>query len=172
MKRYFYFVIASIISIVAVQCATDTKKETGTDTQKATSAAASDTSVKKAKTDTVMVFIGMNSKGIGRFKNVQVAHPLDQAMAADGYKIFQTKCIACHKLSSEMLVGPGWAGVTIRRTPEWIMNWITNTKVMLDKDLAAQTDLVVCLIRMPKQELNDAQARDVLEFMRKNDGEK
>jgi hypothetical protein len=30
--------------------------------------------------------------------------------------------------------------VTDRRTPEWIMNWITNTKVMLDKDLAAQAD--------------------------------
>jgi mono/diheme cytochrome c family protein len=172
MKRYFYFVIASIISLAAIQCGNNTQKGNATDTTKAINASVPDTLVKKTKTDTVMVFIGMNSKGIGRFKDVQVAHPLDQAMAADGYKIFQTKCIACHKLTSEMLVGPGWAGVTVRRTPEWIMNWITNTKVMLDKDLAAQTDLVVCLIRMPKQELNDAQARNVLEFMRKNDGDK
>jgi hypothetical protein len=43
---------------------------------------------------------------------------------------------------------------------------------MLDKDLAAQADMVVCLIRMPNQDLTDEQARDVLEFMRKNDGKK
>jgi hypothetical protein len=52
------------------------------------------------------------------------------------------------------------------------MNWVTNTKVMVDRDLAAQADLAVCLIRMPDQELTDDQARNVLEFMRENDGKK
>jgi mono/diheme cytochrome c family protein len=93
-------------------------------------------------------------------------------MVAKGKGIYSSKCFACHKLTNELLVGPGWAGVTARRAPEWIMNWITNTKVMLDKDMAAKTDLAICLIRMPNQDLTDEQARNVLEFMRSNDGEK
>ena len=80
------------------------------------------------------------------------------------------KCIACHKLTDEKLVGPGWKAVTDRRTPEWVMNFATNTQVMLDKDLVAQADLVTCVVRMPNQDLTDEQARDMLEFMRSNDG--
>ena len=131
-----------------------------------------DSNTNKIKTDTVVMLAGINSKGIGRFTNIQLTHPLDAVMLEKGSSIYQSKCFACHKLTTELLMGPGWAGVTDRRTPEWIMNWITNTKIMLDKDLAAQADLAVCLIRMPEQDLTDEQARDVLEFMRKNDGKK
>jgi len=152
------------MSTIFAQCGSNTKKETN--------APAPDSIVSKVKTDTVVIFVGMSGKGVGRFKNVALIHPPVEAMATKGKTIFQSKCASCHKLTAEMLVGPGWAGVTDRRTPEWIMNWITNTKVMLDKDLAAKTDLVLCLIRMPNQELNDNQARNVLEFMRQNDGDK
>jgi hypothetical protein len=41
---------------------------------------------------------------------------------------------------------------------------------MLDKDLAAQAEVVTCVIRMPKQDLTDDQARGMLEFMLQNDG--
>jgi cytochrome c2 len=122
------------------------------------------------KTDTVVISQGINSKGIGRFNDVKLTHPLDQGMIAKGQSVYGAKCIACHKLTDEKLVGPGWKGVTDRRTPEWIMNFTTNTQVMLDKDLVAQAEMVTCLIRMPNQDLNDEQARQVLEFMRKNDG--
>ena len=122
------------------------------------------------KTDTVVISHGINSKGIGRFKDVKLTHPLDPAMIASGQSIFQAKCIACHKLTDEKLVGPGWKGVTDRREPEWIMNFTTNTQVMLDKDLSAQADLVTCLVRMPNQDLSDDQARSIVEFMRQNDG--
>ncbi|MEP7170636.1 MAG: hypothetical protein ABI855_14795 [Bacteroidota bacterium] len=52
------------------------------------------------------------------------------------------------------------------------MNFITNTSVMLDKDLAAQAEMVTCVVRMPEQNLTDEEARAMLEFMRKNDGKK
>lgn len=164
MKRTLFYIMAAIISIGAVQC--------GSNTQNASNAQARDTNVQKVVGDTVIVFLGKNSKGIGRFKNIQLTHPLDEGMVAKGKAIFQSKCFACHKLTTEKLVGPGWSGVTDRRSPEWIMNWITNTKVMVDRDLAAQTDLAVCVIRMPDQDLTDDQARNVLEFMRENDGKK
>ena len=122
------------------------------------------------KTDTVVISQGLNSKGIGRFNNVKLTHPLDEGMAAKGQLVYSAKCIACHKTTDEKLVGPGWKGVTDRRTPEWIMNFTTNTQVMLDKDLVAQQEMVTCLVRMPNQDLTDDQARQVLEYMRKNDG--
>ncbi|HVZ55112.1 MAG TPA: cytochrome c [Chitinophagaceae bacterium] len=125
----------------------------------------------RTKADTVVMLAGNNSKGVGRFSHIALTHPLDPKMVESGQRIYQSKCFACHLLSGEILVGPGWKDVTHRRTPEWIMNWITNTKVMLDKDQAAQADMVVCLIRMPNQDLTDEEAREVLEFMRKNDGE-
>jgi len=123
-----------------------------------------------SKTDTVVVSQGINSKGIGRFKDVPLTHPLDMAMVEKGKTVFDAKCSACHKLTAEKLVGPGWKGVTDRHTPEWIMNFITNTEVMLDKDLAAQAEVVTCLVRMPNQDLTDEQARQLLEFQRQNDG--
>ena len=166
MKRTFLYTLTFVIGILAIQCGSNTQNKSNNNT------AASDSNVQKTDKDTVVVFLGINSKGIGRFKNVQLTNPLNEEMAAKGKAIFDSKCFACHKLSTEMLVGPGWSGVTKRRTPEWIMNWITNTKVMLDKDLAAQADMAICLIRMPNQDLTDDQARNVLEFMRKNDGEK
>jgi hypothetical protein len=52
------------------------------------------------------------------------------------------------------------------------MNFITNTDEMLNKDPKAQAQLEICLVRMPNQNLADADARALLEFMRKNDGAK
>jgi hypothetical protein len=164
MKHSCYFVIVAFISLMTAQCSSNTQSATGSSTM--------DSNAVKVKTDTVVVLLGINSKGIGRFKNVQLSHPPDEAMAAKGKVIFQSKCFACHKLTNETLVGPGWAGVTSRRMPEWIMNWVTNTRVMVDQDLVARTERVVCLIRMPNQDLTDQQARNVLEFMRTNDGDK
>lgn len=111
-----------------------------------------------------------NNKGIGKFTNIQLSHPLNESMVAKGKPIYEAKCFACHKLTEEKLVGPGWKGVTDRRTPEWIMNFITNTNVMLDSDLIAQKMFVTCLVRMPSQGLTDDDTRNILEFMRKNDG--
>ncbi len=111
-------------------------------------------------------------RGEGKFNNVQVGATLDEAMATTGEKVFGVKCSSCHKLTDERLVGPGWKGVTSRRTPEWIMNFVTNTDEMLNKDPAAQAQLEICLVRMPNQNLTDADARGLYEFMRKNDGVK
>jgi len=110
-----------------------------------------------------------NPKGIGPHQNIQLTNPLDEKMVAQGKNVYDVKCASCHKTSDERLVGPGWKGVTERRTPEWIMNFVTNTEEMLEKDTAAQNMLEVCLVKMPNQNLAESDARSVLEFMRKND---
>jgi mono/diheme cytochrome c family protein len=112
------------------------------------------------------------NRGTGRFTQVDLGSKLNIAMATGGEKIYNVKCAGCHKLTDEKLVGPGWLGVTARHKPEWIMNFVTNTDEMLNKDPKAQAQLEICLVRMPNQNLADEDARSLLEFMRKNDGAK
>jgi len=111
-------------------------------------------------------------RGIGKFQNVTIAPQLNASLAASGEKTFQVKCASCHKLTDEKLVGPGWKGVSERRKAEWILNFMTNTDEMLNKDPAAQAQLEICLVRMPNQSLTDDEAFSLYEFMRKNDGVK
>ncbi len=111
-------------------------------------------------------------RGEGKFTKVDVGEKLDVAMAANGEKVYGVKCSSCHKLTSEKLVGPGWTGVTDRHSGVWIMNFVTNTDAMLNKDPKAQAQLEICLVRMPNQNLADDDARNLYEFMRKNDGVK
>ena len=111
-------------------------------------------------------------RGEGKFTEVAVGATVDQAMATAGEKIFSVKCSSCHKLTSEKLVGPGWLGVTERHKAPWIMNFVTNTDAMLNKDPKAQAQLEICLVRMPNQNVADDEARNLYEFMRRNDGVK
>lgn len=112
------------------------------------------------------------TKGIGAVKNVTLHTPLEQERISRGLAIYEMKCSACHKLTDQRIVGPGWKDITKKRKPEWIMNMITNVDVMLEKDPEAQKLLELCLTRMPNQNVSIGDARDVLEFMRQNDGEK
>lgn len=111
----------------------------------------------------------VSDKGIGEITHVELNNPLNPEMIERGTAIYEMKCAACHKLSDQRVVGPGWAGITDRRKPEWIMNMATNVEVMLAEDPAAQEMLKECLVRMPNQNLSVADARDVLEMMYEND---
>lgn len=53
--------------------------------------------------------------------------------AQDGAKLFQTNCAACHKTTSAKLVGPGMAGITEKRTDEWLKSWIKDSQGMIAK---------------------------------------
>jgi mono/diheme cytochrome c family protein len=104
--------------------------------------------------------------------DISLTTPLDAAQVSAGKATYELKCQSCHRLTAEKLVGPGWLDVTKRREPLWIMNMITNVDMMLEKDAEAQKLLEQCMVRMPNQNINKDQAREVLEFMRSNDGVK
>lgn len=110
-----------------------------------------------------------DDKGIGLITHVELNNPLNSEMVKRGMALYELKCAACHKLSDQRVVGPGWAGITERRTPEWIMNMTTNVEAMLTDDPTARELLRECLVRMPNQTLSEADARDILEFMLDND---
>ena len=153
MKTFFsLFVLVAILSA----CGNPKPTETNTDDAYAPEA---------PKTEN-------DGKGIGQIKEVTLNTPLEQERIPRGKAIYEMKCSACHKLDDQRVVGPGWKGVTQRRKPEWIMNMVTNVDVMLDKDAEAQKLLELCLTRMPNQNVSVGDSRDILEFMRQNDGEK
>lgn len=157
-RKHIVFAIF-LTTIVFILACNNSKKD-----QENTSTTSSDISTSAATNET------SNPKGVGSHQNVQLTHPLDEKMIAEGQNVYNLKCSSCHKLTDEKLVGPGWKGVTDRRTSEWIMNFVTNTEEMLEKDTAAQNLLEICLVKMPNQNLSETDARGVLEFMRKNDG--
>ena len=104
--------------------------------------------------------------------DITVSNPLNADWVAAGKSTYELKCQSCHRLTEEKLVGPGWKDVTKKRKPVWIMNMITNVDMMLETDPEAQKLLEQCMVRMPNQNISKDQARQVLEFMRSNDGEK
>lgn len=157
MKRSLLIVLSLSLAVVLYSCGGDAPKGEGAAADPGTSP------TDASKNDP--------NRGIGKFTKVDVG-ALDTKMVEAGQKIFDVKCSACHKLTDEKLVGPGWKGVTSRRAPEWIMNFATNVDEMLAKDPAAQAQLEICLVRMPNQNLTDDDARHILEFMRNNDGAK
>lgn len=110
-----------------------------------------------------------DGKGIGEITHVDLNSPLNASMIAAGKATYELKCAACHKLSAQRVVGPGWKGVTDRRKPEWIMNMTLNVEVMLDEDPVANALFKECLTRMPNQNLTTEDARAVVEFMYDND---
>lgn len=112
------------------------------------------------------------NRGVGKFTDVELSPTLDAALATKGKGAYDVKCGSCHKTTEERLVGPGWKGVTQRHKPAWILNFMTNTDEMINKDPAVQAQLELCLVRMPNQNLSDDEAKSLLEFMRQNDGVK
>jgi mono/diheme cytochrome c family protein len=109
-----------------------------------------------------------DSKGVGKFTDVKLT-AIDPAMADKGLVVFNAKCGACHKVTDQKVVGPGLKDVTKRRTPEWIMNQITNPVEMEAKDPVGQALLAKHLTQMTFQNVTDDETRQILEYLRKND---
>lgn len=109
-----------------------------------------------------------DSKGVGRFTEVKL-DALDPAKADLGKAVFTTKCTTCHKLTADKFVGPGLLGVTKRRTPEWILNMITGPEAMFKSDPVAKKLFEEILTPMANQNINDADAMNILEYLRQND---
>jgi mono/diheme cytochrome c family protein len=100
---------------------------------------------------------------------VELSDPLEEPLIQQGTKIFTSKCASCHTIDTVEFHVPAFAGVTNRRSPEWIMNMIINVDQMLQQDPVAVELLREHKRVMPDPNLGVDQARAVLEFLRKND---
>lgn len=141
--------LLAVVVFFVVSCGSETKKEK---------------EVQKEDVVETKAIDPMEDKGIGPVKSVTLEE-IDPALAANGKEIFKTKCSACHKISKRF-VGPALAGITEKRTPEWIMNMILNPEVMVQKNEAAKQLLAEYLSPMANQNLTEEEARAILEYFR------
>jgi len=103
--------------------------------------------------------------GIGPVTEVVEVGALDPDLVATGEGIFTTKCSACHKLA-ERYVGPPLGDVTTRRSATFIMNMILNPKGMYERHPETKALLAQYLAFMPDQNVTQAEARAVVEYLR------
>ncbi len=112
--------------------------------------------------------IDMSNKGIGPVKEVALGE-IDEELSDMGMELFDGMCMACHMIDSKM-IGPAIKGVTQRRSPEWIMNFIINPTEMLKKD-----PIAIALLKeannaqMTELGMNEEDARALLEYFRRID---
>lgn len=147
MKKTFPkigFIACALIIIILSNCSEEEKKNENTAT---------------TETDP------MKNKGIGPVISITL-DAVDNTLAEEGKKIYETKCTACHH-PTQKLIGPPQKGVLERRSPEWVMNMVLNTQAMLDKDPIAKKLLKEYNnVPMTNQGLSQEDARKVLEYMR------
>jgi nitrite reductase (NO-forming) len=87
--------------------------------------------------------------------------------AVQGKIVFESKCLACHTMGQGHKMGPDVAGVTKRRTEEWLTRWIKNPEQMLKTDPDAQAMLKQFNnIPMPNQHLSDAEVKQYIAYFK------
>ncbi|MBG9387045.1 multicopper oxidase domain-containing protein [Caenimonas aquaedulcis] len=92
------------------------------------------------------------------------AAPTDPQVLA-GKTAFESKCFACHSVGQGRKLGPDIAGVTTRRTDEWLRQWLKAPEKMLQTDPAAQAMLKESGgIPMPNQGLSEAEIAQYLAY--------
>jgi protein SCO1/2 len=85
----------------------------------------------------------------------------------NGQRLFASKCSACHGLGQGDKVGPDLAGVTARRSRNWLMHYISEPDALL----AAGDPVATALyrqykeVRMPNLKLGASDVADIVLFL-------
>ncbi len=103
--------------------------------------------------------------GYGPITEVVEVGPLDTVMAKEGEKIFESKCATCHKLD-ERYTGPPLRGVTVYRSPTFIMNQILAPRENVEKHPDMQAMLKTYYTIMTNQNVSVEGARKLVEYLR------
>ncbi len=85
-----------------------------------------------------------------------------------GGTVFMTRCSACHSIGGgDNKLGPDLAGITERRSRDWLQRWIKEPdRMRAQKDPATMALLArYGNLQMPNQRLTDGQVRDVIGYL-------
>jgi nitrite reductase (NO-forming) len=94
------------------------------------------------------------------------ATPTDPDAVA-GKLAFESKCLACHSVGQGKKLGPDLAGVTKRRSDDWLARWLKSPEKMLETDADAKVMLKEFNnLPMPNQNLSDAEIRQYIRYFR------
>ncbi|MCC6383925.1 MAG: cytochrome c [Bacteroidia bacterium] len=86
--------------------------------------------------------------------------------AQDGEAIFKQNCSVCHKIGGGRLIGPDLAGITSKRSIEWLLKWTKASQALVKSgDAEAKAIFDEYKVIMPDQNLPDAELRAVYAFI-------
>ena len=94
---------------------------------------------------------------------------------AKGETIFKKKCKGCHRLSDGVKNGPGLLGVTKRRSDEWLHKWLEDPKAMIasgDPVAVEMKKKYKKTMRKQKVMQSEQNRKDIIAFLKKNDGKR
>ena len=95
----------------------------------------------------------------------------DQALAAKGEKLFQTKgCFVCHGFGKKITC-PDLVGVSMRRTATWMEHQILHPEVMVKEDPISRDLKKQYSVPMTNQNVKPDEAKALIEFLKKKDRE-
>ena len=85
--------------------------------------------------------------------------------AVAGKLAFESKCLACHSIGQGKKLGPDLAGVTKKRSDEWLTKWLKSPEKMLETDPDSKAMLKEYNnIQMPNQNLSDTEVRQFVKY--------
>ncbi len=155
LTRLFFILLLNTAFLFLVACGGDSKSNDTNPSNKANTSGLSDWELEN---------------GFGPIKKKLYLMPVDKSMAAEGEKIFESKCASCHKLD-ERYVGPAQRNVLQRVTPEFFMNTVLNPDENLQKHPHSKEMLAKYMTKMTNQNIDLEAARKLLEYFRLLDAE-
>ena len=94
------------------------------------------------------------------------ATPTDPEAVA-GKLAFESKCLACHSVGQGRKLGPDMAGVTKRRSDDWLTRWLKAPEKMLQTDPVAMAMLKEYNnLPMPNQSLTDTEIKQYIRYFK------
>jgi nitrite reductase (NO-forming) len=99
--------------------------------------------------------------------NIAATATPSQPDAIAGKLAFESKCLACHSVGQGKKLGPDLAGITRRRSADWLTRWLAAPDKMLASDADAKAMLKEYNnLPMPNQNLSAAEIRQYLQYFR------
>lgn len=104
--------------------------------------------------------------GIGPIDEpLEIPDQIDMVKVEQGQQLFRSRCSSCHRMEGRH-VGPELGKITTGRSPEFIMNFILEPRENIQRHPIGQALLREYLIEMPYQNIDQEQARAILEYLR------
>jgi len=95
----------------------------------------------------------------------------DPALARRGAALFTSKgCNACHTVGKNgKMAGPDLAGVTRRRTHDWLRRWLKDPNAMFGSDSIVDAMVVQAKnVKMPNMKLSDSEIEALISYFDEN----
>jgi len=94
-----------------------------------------------------------------------------ESHAESGQAIFDKKCTACHSITSKKKLGPGLGGINEKRSEEWLISWIKDSKAFIatgDADAKAIYEEFGNMDMQAFPDLSDDDIKGILAYIKDN----